>query len=126
MFQQRWGNKPDRDQAGLRALVQLSGGKRPRAWKKPSVQIAERMADRLPLVGASSAENQAGAGCVLAPLCGTAEHAPETASLHLRRSSGLCRFQPCRPVPANAAGPDSGRMAERPRTLHHGLVRKHG
>ncbi len=57
MFQQRWGNKPDRDQAGLRALVQLSGGKRPRAWKKPSVQIAERMADRLPLVGASI-ENQ--------------------------------------------------------------------
>ncbi len=57
MFQQRWGNKPDRDQAGLRALVQLSGGKRPRAWKKPSVQIAERMADRLPLVGASS-DNQ--------------------------------------------------------------------
>lgn len=57
MFQQRWGNKPDRDQAGLRALVQLSGGKRPRAWKKPSVQIAERMADRLPLVGAS-AENR--------------------------------------------------------------------
>lgn len=56
MFQQRWSNKPDRDQAGLRALVQLSGGKRPRAWKKPSVQIAERMADRLPLVGAS-AEN---------------------------------------------------------------------
>jgi glutathione S-transferase len=56
MFQQRWGNKADRDQAGLRALVQLSGGKRPRAWKKPSVQIAERMADRLPLVGAS-AEN---------------------------------------------------------------------
>nr|WP_321439427.1 glutathione S-transferase family protein [uncultured Hyphomonas sp.] len=54
MFQQRWSSKPDRDQAGLRALVQLSGGKRPRAWKKPSVQIAERMADRLPLVGASS------------------------------------------------------------------------
>lgn len=57
MFQQRWGNKPDRDQAGQRALVQLSGGKRPRAWKKPSVQIAERMADRLPLIGAST-ENQ--------------------------------------------------------------------
>lgn len=54
MFQQRWGHKPDRDQAGLRALVQLSGGKRPRAWKKPSVQITERMADRLPLVGAST------------------------------------------------------------------------
>lgn len=53
MFQQRWSNKPDSDQAGLRALVQLSGGKRPRAWKKPSVQIAERMADRLPLVGAA-------------------------------------------------------------------------
>jgi len=53
MFQQRWGNTPDRDQAGLRALVQLSGGKRPRAWKAPSVQITERMADRLPLVGAA-------------------------------------------------------------------------
>ena len=53
MFQQRWSTKPDRDQAALRALVQLSGGKRPRAWKAPSVQIAERMASRLPLVGAS-------------------------------------------------------------------------
>ena len=56
MFQQRWAKKPDRDQAGLRALVQLCGGKRPRAWKAPSVQVATRMADRLPLVGAS-AEN---------------------------------------------------------------------
>ena len=53
MFQQRWGNKPDCDQAGLRALVQLSGGKRPRAWKAPSLQIAERMAERLPIVGAA-------------------------------------------------------------------------
>ena len=53
MFQQRWSGKPDSDQAGLRALVQLSGGKRPRAWKAPSVQIAERMAERLPLVGAA-------------------------------------------------------------------------
>ena len=56
MFQQRWSNKADREQAGLRALVQLSGGKRPRAWKKPSLQVADRMADRLPLVGAT-AEN---------------------------------------------------------------------
>lgn len=53
MFQQRWGNKPDRDQAGLRALIQLSGGKRPRAWKAPSQQVADRMAARLPIVGAS-------------------------------------------------------------------------
>jgi hypothetical protein len=118
MFQQRWGNKPDRDQAGLRALVQLSGGKRPRAWKKPSVQIAERMADRLPLVGAS-AENQPVLDASWRRFAELAEHAPETASVHFRRPSGLRRFQPCRAVPANAAGPDPGRMAERPRALRH-------
>ena len=54
MFQQRWAKKPDRDQAGLRALVQLNDGKRPRAWKAPATQVADRMADRLPLVGASA------------------------------------------------------------------------
>lgn len=52
MFQQRWGQKPDCEEAALRVLVQLNGGKRPRAYKKATQQIAARMLDRLPLVGA--------------------------------------------------------------------------
>lgn len=58
MFQQRWGQQPDRDEAALRVLTQLYGGKRPRAYKKARDQIASRMADRLSLVGAGS-ENAA-------------------------------------------------------------------
>jgi hypothetical protein len=56
MFQQRWGQSPDREAAALRVLTQLYDGKLPRARKAPQKQIAERMADRLPLVGAE-AEN---------------------------------------------------------------------
>lgn len=52
MFQQRWGQKPDRDDAALRVLIHLYGGKRPRAYKKAQNQIAKRMTDRLSLVGA--------------------------------------------------------------------------
>lgn len=56
MFQQRWGQMPDRDAASIRVLVQINGGKRPRAYKTPAKQIAQRMVSRLPLVGAE-AEN---------------------------------------------------------------------
>lgn len=56
MFQQRWGQMPDRDAAAIRVLAQLNGGKRPRAYKAAAKQIAERMLARLPLVGAE-AEN---------------------------------------------------------------------
>ncbi|MEH6409997.1 MAG: glutathione S-transferase family protein [Hyphomonas sp.] len=56
MFQQRWGQSPDREAAALRVLTQLYDGKLPRARKAPQTQIAERMAARLPLVGAE-AEN---------------------------------------------------------------------
>ena len=52
MFQQRWGQQPDRDAAALRVLVQLNDGKKPRAFKAPVKQIATRMLARLPLVGA--------------------------------------------------------------------------
>jgi glutathione S-transferase len=52
MFQQRWGQQPDRDAAALRVLIQLNDGKRPRAFKAPAKQIASRMLARLPLVGA--------------------------------------------------------------------------
>mgnify|MGYP003625392429 CR=1 FL=1 len=52
MFQQRWGQSPDREAAALRVLTQLYDGKLPRARKAPLKQIAERMAARLPLVGA--------------------------------------------------------------------------
>lgn len=54
MFLERWSQKPDREDAALRVLVQLYGGKRPRAYKKAQKQIADRMADRLSLVGADS------------------------------------------------------------------------
>ena len=52
MFQQRWGAMPDKEAAALRTLVQLNDGKRPRAYKAAVNQIRDRMADRLPLVGA--------------------------------------------------------------------------
>ncbi|MFN7056526.1 glutathione S-transferase family protein [Hyphomonas sp.] len=58
MFQQRWGQRPDRDAAALRVLTQLNGGKRPRTYKAAANQIAARMVARLPLVGAE-AENAA-------------------------------------------------------------------
>ncbi|MEE2920252.1 MAG: glutathione S-transferase family protein [Pseudomonadota bacterium] len=54
MFLERWGQKPDREDAALRVLTQLYGGKRPRAYKKARDQIADRMADRLKLVGAQA------------------------------------------------------------------------
>lgn len=56
MFQQRWGQQPDRDAAAMRVLIQLNDGKRPRAFKAPARQIATRMLARLSLVGAE-AEN---------------------------------------------------------------------
>jgi glutathione S-transferase len=54
MFQQRWGQMPDREVAALRVLTQLYDGKPPRAKRAPQQQIAERMAARLPLVGADT------------------------------------------------------------------------
>ena len=58
MFQQRWSQMPDRKTAAMRVLVQLNGGKRPRAYKKAVEQIGERMAARLPLVGAEEANGE--------------------------------------------------------------------
>ncbi len=58
MFQQRWSQSPDCEAAALRVLVQLYDGKRPRAYKAPQAQIAERMAARLPLVGAEAANRE--------------------------------------------------------------------
>ena len=58
MFQQRWSQMPDRKTAAMRVLVQLSGGKRPRTYKKAVEQIGERMAARLPLVGAEEANGE--------------------------------------------------------------------
>lgn len=55
MFQQRWGQQPDRDAASLRTLVQMNDGKRPRSYKAITTQIGERMTSRLPLVGAQPA-----------------------------------------------------------------------
>lgn len=53
MFQQRWGQMPDRDAAAVRVLTELNGGKRPRAFKDASQKIASRMAERLQLIGAN-------------------------------------------------------------------------
>ena len=54
MFQQRWGQSPDREAAALRVLAQLYDGKPPRARKAPQKQIVERMTARLSLVGAEA------------------------------------------------------------------------
>lgn len=54
MFQQRWGQMPDKKTAALRVLTQLNGGKTPRTRKKAMAQIAERMSEKLELVGAQS------------------------------------------------------------------------
>ena len=54
MFQQRWGQAPDREAAALRVLNQLYDGKPPRARKAPQKQIVDRMVARLPLVGAEA------------------------------------------------------------------------
>ncbi len=51
MFFNRWGQKPDRETAGDRTMVQLLGDNVPRAKKKTRDQIIKRMRDRLPLVG---------------------------------------------------------------------------
>lgn len=51
MFFQRWGQKPDREQAGDRTMEQLLNGNLPRAKKKTRDQIIKRMRDRLPIVG---------------------------------------------------------------------------
>lgn len=51
MFRERWGQKPDREEAADRTMEQLFDGKLPRAKKKTRDQIVKRMRDRLPLVG---------------------------------------------------------------------------
>lgn len=54
MFQQRWSQMPDREQASRRVLSQLYNGKPPRTRKAIQKQIADRMMERLSLVGADS------------------------------------------------------------------------
>ncbi|MEL6830233.1 MAG: glutathione S-transferase family protein [Pseudomonadota bacterium] len=51
MFFQRWGQKPDREEAGQRTMEHLLNGNLPRAKKKTRDQIIKRMRDRLPIVG---------------------------------------------------------------------------
>lgn len=51
MFRERWGQKPDRDEAAERTMEQLFDGNLPRAKKKTRDQIAKRMRDRLELIG---------------------------------------------------------------------------
>ena len=51
MFRERWGQKPDRDEAADRTMEQLFDGKLPRAKKKTRDQIVKRMRDSLELIG---------------------------------------------------------------------------
>lgn len=53
MFQQRWGQMPDRAAAASRLLVQLFGRNVPKDRQKVERQISSRMMDRLALVGAA-------------------------------------------------------------------------
>jgi len=53
MFHQRWSQSPDKDAAALRVLEQLFGDKMPKDKKSAAAAITARMADRLPIVGAS-------------------------------------------------------------------------
>jgi glutathione S-transferase len=51
MFRERWGQKPDREEAADRTMEQLFDGKLPRAKKKTRDQIIKRMRERLPMIG---------------------------------------------------------------------------
>lgn len=52
MFNERWSQSPDREQAAHRVMLQLFAGNPPDNREAAEAQIAERMASRLGLVGA--------------------------------------------------------------------------
>ncbi len=52
MFNERWAQSPDREQAAHRVMLQLFAGEPPENREEVERQIAERMASRLGLVGA--------------------------------------------------------------------------
>ncbi|MEM1150053.1 MAG: glutathione S-transferase family protein [Pseudomonadota bacterium] len=52
MFNERWGQSPDQDAAAQRLLEQLFAGHPPAARAEETAKIVDRMAGRLPLVGA--------------------------------------------------------------------------
>ena len=52
MFNERWSQSPDREQAAHRVMMQLFAGEPPENREEAEAQIAERMASRLGLVGA--------------------------------------------------------------------------
>lgn len=54
MFSQRWGQMPDRAKAASRVLRQITGSRSVSDPKAAARQISDRMAERLPLVGADS------------------------------------------------------------------------
>lgn len=87
MFQQRWGQAPDRDAAALRALVQMNGGKRPRTYKAASQQIGERMSARLGLVGAGPGNSEI--------LVASFRRAALLLDTHLRENLFLFGGRPC-------------------------------
>jgi glutathione S-transferase len=52
MFNERWSQSPDREQAAHRVMLQLFAGEPPENRAQAEAEIAERMASRLGLVGA--------------------------------------------------------------------------
>ncbi|MEM7661224.1 MAG: glutathione S-transferase family protein [Pseudomonadota bacterium] len=53
MFLGRWSQSPDKDAAATRVLEQLLSGKQPAKKKQAKESIVARMAERLPIVGAT-------------------------------------------------------------------------
>ena len=53
MFYMRWMQKPDQSAAARRVLEQMLGGKRPAKPREARAMIAERMTERVSMVGAT-------------------------------------------------------------------------
>ncbi|MEO0465330.1 MAG: glutathione S-transferase family protein [Pseudomonadota bacterium] len=58
MFDARWANSPDKEAASQRLLSQLFAGNLPASREEEAGKIADRMAGRLPLVGAGGTNSE--------------------------------------------------------------------
>lgn len=82
MFDARWANSPDREAASQRLLSQLFAGNPPATREEEAGKIADRMAGRLPLVGAGGSNS--------AILKASFQRGAELLNAHL--SDSLCIF----------------------------------